>query len=64
MITVELTVEEAKAVADLIWGNSVDTRWLCSTARKITAALDEVAAGLAPDPGAASDRAVWGELHG
>lgn len=43
VITVELSMEEAKAVADLIWGNSVDTRWLCSTARKITAALDEVA---------------------
>ena len=49
MITVELTVEEATAVADLIWGNPVDTRWLCSTARKVTAALDEAAADLAPD---------------
>ena len=43
MVTVELTIEEAKAVADLIWGRTVDTRWLCSTASKITAALDEVA---------------------
>jgi len=43
MVTVELTIEEAKAVADLIWGHPVDTRWLRSTASKITAALDEVA---------------------
>jgi hypothetical protein len=49
MITVELEMEEAKAIADLIWGNSVDTRWLCSTSRKITAALDEAASDLAPD---------------
>ena len=44
MVTVELTIEEAKAVADLIWGHPIDTRWLCSAASKVTAALDEAAA--------------------
>ena len=40
MVTVELTIEEAQAVADLIWGNPIDTRWLCSASNKVRAALD------------------------
>jgi hypothetical protein len=39
MVTVELTIEEAQAISDLIWGNPVDTRWLCSANNKISAAL-------------------------
>jgi hypothetical protein len=44
MTTVELTIEEAQAVADLIRGNPVDARWLCSAYNKITAALDGLTA--------------------
>jgi len=40
VVTVELTIEEAQAVADLIWGNPIDTRWLCSASNKVRAALD------------------------
>ena len=41
MVTMELTTEEARAIADLIRGNPVDTRWLCSVFNKITAAIDK-----------------------
>ena len=34
MVTMELTMEEARAIADLIRGNPVDTRWLCSVFNK------------------------------
>ena len=41
MVTMELTMEEARAIADLIRGNPVDTRWLCSVFNKITATIDK-----------------------
>ena len=63
MITVELEMEEAKAVADLIWGNPVDTRWLCSTSRKIAAALEEAAADLARDRTRLPIALFGGESH-
>lgn len=44
MITVELTLEETQAVSDLISGNPIDTRWLCSANNKITAAIDGLTA--------------------
>jgi hypothetical protein len=40
MVTMEWTIEETRAIADLIRGNSVETRWLCSVFNKITAAID------------------------
>jgi len=47
MVTMELTMKEARAIADLIRGNSVDTRWLCSVFNKITAAIDKDGQGKA-----------------
>jgi hypothetical protein len=41
MVTMELTMEEARAIADLIRGNPVDTRWLCSVFNKINTAIDK-----------------------
>lgn len=49
MDTVELTVEEARAIADLIWGKPVNTRWLCSASKKITAAIEKDDLGHAVD---------------
>ncbi len=51
MVTVELTIEEAQAIANFIWGNPVDKFWFRSAVKKITTAIDEA------DPGRTARRA-------